>query len=217
MAKSAPQTPHKHSSSSSLKRRMAVFVPVKTTAMSMNIQAITHTPSHSSPTLLINFKEHRFSPSLMSTGDITMFVSRMNTNGKLPFITHKGLFEPTVMFFGLTNSPTTFQQFMNDSFHDMIIEEWLVMYMDDLLIYCSNTTTHTERTKWALQHMIELDLHLKLEKCTFAAFEVEYLGMIVKPGQLVIDLVKLNGITHWPTPSKVKGVYSFLGFTNFYC
>ena len=53
---------------------------------------------------------------------------------KAAFVTHKGLFEPTVMFFGLTNSPATFQRFMNDSFCDMIAEGWLVIYMDDLLI-----------------------------------------------------------------------------------
>ena len=64
--------------------------------------------------------------------------------------------------------------------------------------------------------MIELNLHLKLEKCTFAATTVEYLGMIVKPGQLAMDPVKLNGIVQWPTPSKVKDVCSFLGFANFY-
>ena len=65
--------------------------------------------------------------------------------------------------------------------------------------------------------MVELDLHLKLEKCTFATTTVEYLGMIVKPGQLAMDPVKLNGIAQWPTPSKVKDVRSFLGFANFYC
>ena len=64
--------------------------------------------------------------------------------------------------------------------------------------------------------MVELDLHLKLEKCTFATTMIKYLGMIVKPGQLAMDPVKLNGIAQWPTPSKVKDVRSFLGFTNFY-
>ena len=66
---------------------------------------------------------------------------------KAAFVTHKGLFEPMVMFFGLTNSPATFQHFMNDSFRDMIVEGWLVIYMDDLLIYSSDATTYTERTK----------------------------------------------------------------------
>ena len=120
------------------------------------------------------------------------------------------------MFFGLTNSPTTFQCFMNNSFRDMIVEGWLVIYMDDLLIYSPDTTTHTEQTKRVLQRMIKLDLHLKLEKCTFTTTMVEYLGMIVKPGQLAIDPVKLNSIAQWPTPSKVKDVRSFLGFANFY-
>ena len=135
---------------------------------------------------------------------------------KAAFITHKGLFEPTVMFFGLTNSPATFQRFMNDSFHDMIAEGWLVIYMDDLLIYSPDTTLHEECTKRVLQRMAELDLHLKLEKCKFTTDEVEYLGMIVKPGQLAMDPVKLDGIASWPTPTKVKDVRSFLGFANFY-
>ena len=135
---------------------------------------------------------------------------------KAAFVTHKGLFKPTVMFFGLTNSPATFQQFINDSFCDMIAERWLVSYMDDLLLYSSNTATHTEQTKRVLQCMVELDLHLKLEKCTFAISKVEYLGMIVKPGQLAMDPIKLNSIAQWPTPSKVKDICSFLGFTNFY-
>ena len=64
--------------------------------------------------------------------------------------------------------------------------------------------------------MVELDLYLKLEKCTFTTSMVEYLGIIVKPGQLTMDSVKLNSIAQWPTPSKVKDVRSFLGFANFY-
>ena len=135
---------------------------------------------------------------------------------KAAFITHKGLFEPTVMFFGLTNSPTTFQCFMNDLFHDMIAEGWLIIYMDDLLIYSPDTTLHEEYTKHILQCMTELDLHLKLEKCKFTTDEVEYLRMIVKPGQLAMDPVKLDSIASWPTPTKVKDVCFFLGFANFY-
>ena len=66
---------------------------------------------------------------------------------KAAFITHKGLFEPTVMFFGLCNLPATFQRFMNDSFRDMIAEGWLVIYMDDLLISSPNHHLDTECTK----------------------------------------------------------------------
>ena len=100
---------------------------------------------------------------------------------------------------------------MNNSFQDMITEGWLVIYMDNLLIFSPDKETHQERTKRVLQRMTELDLHLKLEKCRFATTEVEYLGMIIKPGQLAMDPVKLDGIASWPTPEKVKDVRSFLG------
>ena len=64
--------------------------------------------------------------------------------------------------------------------------------------------------------MKELDLYLKLEKCSFNVSEVEYLRMIVKPGSLAMDPVKVAGIADWPVPSTVKDVQSFLGFANFY-
>ena len=64
--------------------------------------------------------------------------------------------------------------------------------------------------------MTELDLHLTLEKCSFATTEVEYLRVIVKPGQLAMDPVKPDGIASWPTPEKVKDIWLFLGFAKFY-
>ena len=78
--------------------------------------------------------------------------------------------------------------------------------MDDLLLFSPDKETHRECTRRVLQCMMELDLHLKLEKCRFATTEVEYLGMIVIPGQLAMDPVKLDGIASWPTPEKVKDV-----------
>ena len=63
---------------------------------------------------------------------------------KAAFITSKGLFEPTVMFFRLSNSPTTFQRFMNNSFRDMIAEGWLIIYMDDMLLSSTNKQEDTK-------------------------------------------------------------------------
>ena len=120
--------------------------------------------------------------------------------------THKGFFKPTIMFFGLCGSSAMFQQFMNDSFQDMIAEGWLVIYMDDLLITFPNPTTHAEQTHHILQRMTKFNLHLKLEKCQFNVPKVEYLGMIVKPGQLAMDPVKIDSIAAWPTPAKAKDI-----------
>ena len=83
------------------------------------------------------------------------------------------------MFFGLSNSPATFQRFMNDSFRDMIAEGWLVVYMDDILITSPDHDKDEERTKRVLQRLKELDLHLKLKKCKFGVSEVDYLGLIL--------------------------------------
>ena len=113
-----------------------------------------------------------------------------------------------VMFFGLCNSPGTFQA--------MIDEGWLVIYMDDILIFLKDQKTHKEQTRRVLQRLLDNDLFLKLEKCTFNAPEVEHLGMIIRENQVAMDPIKLKGILDWKEPVDVKGVQSFLGFGNFY-
>ena len=120
------------------------------------------------------------------------------------------------MFFGLSNSPATFQRFMNNLFKDMIAEGWLIVYMDDMLITSRNKEEDIKRTRRVLQRMKELDLHLKLKKCHFGVEEVDFLGMILRPGEITMDPTKLSGIAEWLTPTKVRDVRSFLRFANYY-
>ncbi len=116
----------------------------------------------------------------------------------------------------IMHSPSTFQTMMNEYFRDMITKGWLVIYIDDMLIYRADEKQMRERTKHVLQRLQENDLFLKLEKCKFIAKEVEFLGMIVKQGKIMMDPVKLAGISKWPEPKTVKQIQSFLGFVNFY-
>ena len=132
------------------------------------------------------------------------------------FKTIRGLYEPTVMFFGLCNSPATFQRMMNEHFKDMIDEKWIVIYMDDILICAKTRKELEERTRRVLQRLMDKDLFLKPEKCKFAQTEVEFLGLIISEGQVRMDAAKLAGIKTWPAPESVKQVRSFLGFSNFY-
>ncbi|SJK99846.1 uncharacterized protein ARMOST_03157 [Armillaria ostoyae] len=120
---------------------------------------------------------------------------------KATFRTNRGLFEPTVMFFGLTNLPTTFQWMMNDIFKDLIAEGKVTIYLDDILIFTKGLDEH--------QRIIR--------RCEFEVLETEYLGVIISEGQVRMDPIKLAGIAEWPTPTKKKELQSFLGFTNFYC
>jgi len=121
------------------------------------------------------------------------------------------------MFFGLTNSPATFQSMMDDIFQEEIMQGWLRIYMDDAIIATEdNPTEHAAKVSHFLSKLQKYDLFLKPEKCRFHQKEVEYLGVTIGQGSVKMDPVKVEGITNWPTPITVKYVRSFLGFCNFY-
>ena len=121
------------------------------------------------------------------------------------------------MFFGFCNAPPTFQAFMNHIFADMVAEQWLKIYMDDLRIHTNGSLTlHHEQTRRVLQRLREHGLSLKITKCSFDTPTMEYLGMIIGQGQVQMDPIKLSAISTWKPPTSVKGVRSFLSFTNFY-
>ncbi|KAJ8475477.1 hypothetical protein ONZ51_g6534 [Trametes cubensis] len=105
---------------------------------------------------------------------------------------------------------------MNDLFRDMLQEGWMVIYMDDILIFSDNVEDHHERTRRALQRLQDSDLFLKAEKCEFDRQEVKFLGSIIRPGVVAMDPVKLKAIIEWEPPITVKQVQAFLGFSNFY-
>lgn len=135
---------------------------------------------------------------------------------KAAFKTARGLFEPTVMFFGLCNAPATFQAMMNNIFRDYLAEGWLVIYMDDILLFSDTKEDLQRHTQQVVKRLIQHDLYLKGEKCEFDTQEVEFLGAVIKPGQITMDPIKLDGLKAWQTPQTVKEVQSFLGFANFY-
>jgi hypothetical protein len=107
---------------------------------------------------------------------------------KAAFLTPEGLFEPTVMFFGLTNSPATFQMMINMIFWKEVLQGWLSIYMNDIAIHTKQRVgemeeqhqqRHQEYTHHVLDKLKKHDLYLKPEKCEFAKQEIEYLGVII--------------------------------------
>jgi hypothetical protein len=135
---------------------------------------------------------------------------------KAAFHTNRGLFEPLVMYFGLTNSPATFQTMMNKIFQDLIIEGVVSVYLDDILIFTNSLNEHHLITRLVLDHMREHKLYLRPEKCEFEKTKIEYLGVIISHNKVEMDPVKIAGVVDWPTPSNKKEVQSFVGFVNFY-
>ena len=135
---------------------------------------------------------------------------------KAAFKTNRGLYEPTVMFFGMCNSPTTFQAMMDDIFKDLIKEGIVIIYMDDMFLSAKTKERLRENTKQVLQRLMENDLYLKPKKCEFCKEKIEWLGMVIQEGKITMDPGKLKGIQDWPAPTTVKQVQGFLGFGNFY-
>ena len=136
---------------------------------------------------------------------------------KAAFITNHGLFEPTVMFFRLTNSPVTFQTMMNTIFAEEIVEGWLIVYMDDILVATKdNLQFHKKCVHRILEKLKKHNLYLKPEKCIFKQCRIKFLGVILENGTVQKDPAKVKGVADWSPPQKVMDICSFLGFTRFY-
>ena len=128
-----------------------------------------------------------------------------------------GSYEFLVMHFGLTNAPSTFQHFMNDTFYDLL-DRFLAAYLDDLIIYTDSEDLeeHISQVREVLLRCRNASLYANGKKCEFHVRTIEYVGYIVSPKGLSMDPTKVQAISDWPTPTTVREVQSFLGFANFY-
>ena len=135
---------------------------------------------------------------------------------KAAFRTNRGLFELLVMYFGLTNSPATFQTMMNKIFHDLIMQGVVCVYMDDILIFTNSLEEHRCITTLVLQRLRDHKLYLRHDKCEFEKTCIEYLGVIISHDRVEMDPAKIAGVVEWPIPQSRKDVQSFVGFVNFY-
>jgi len=135
---------------------------------------------------------------------------------KAAFTTHIGAYEPTVMYFGLTNSPATFQTMMNNLFQDLINQGDTVTFIDDILVATDTEEGHDELVEEVLKRLEENDLFVKPEKYKWKVREVEFLGVIIGPRGVEMQKEKVEGVLNWPTPKNVKEVQKFLGLVSYY-
>jgi len=113
---------------------------------------------------------------------------------KAAFYTNHGLFEPLVMFFGMTNSPATFQTMINDVFRTIIVEGIVVVYLDDILIFTKTEEEHERAVRRVLEILTEHELFLRPEKCEFYWKQIEYLGLVISKNKVAMDPVKVAGV-----------------------
>jgi len=135
---------------------------------------------------------------------------------KAAFSMPEGSFEPTVMFFGLTNSPAIFQAMMNDLFRDLIVEEKVAVFIDDMIVATETEEGHDEIVEEVLKRLEENDLFVKPEKYVWKVREVGFLEVIIGEDGVRIEKEKVQGVVEWPVPKSVKDVQKFLGLANYY-
>jgi len=120
------------------------------------------------------------------------------------------------MFFGMTNSSTTFQTMMNDVFRTVIAEGIVVVYLDNILIFTKMEEEHKRAVRRVLEILTEHKLFLHLEKCEFHQKQIEYLRLVILENKVAMDPVKVAGVHEWPIPKNRTDVQAFIGFINFY-
>jgi len=135
---------------------------------------------------------------------------------KAAFTMHIGAYEPMVMYFGLTNSPATFQTMMNDLFRDLINQGDTATFINDILVATDTEERHNKLVEEVLKRLEENDLFVKPKKCKWKVREIEFLGVVISPRGVEMQKEKVEGVLNWPAPRNIKEVYKFLGLVNYY-
>jgi hypothetical protein len=118
---------------------------------------------------------------------------------KTAFVSRYGLYEYTVMSFGLTNAPAYFMYLMNKVFMDYL-DKFVVVFIDDILVFSKNEEEHEEHLRLVLQRLRENQLYAKLSKCEFWLKEVSFLGHVISKGGVSVDPGKVKDVLEWEVP-----------------
>ncbi len=135
---------------------------------------------------------------------------------KTAFRTSRGLYEYTVVPMGLCNAPATFMRFMNNIFKAMIDDNFVVVFMDDIVIYSKSIAEHAVHLRKVLTELKKQRLYAKASKCSFFTRSVQFLGHILTPEGVHPMPEKREAIAAWPIPKDKEQLRSFLGLCNYY-
>jgi len=125
-------------------------------------------------------------------------------------------FKPTVMFFGITNLPATFQVMINEILRDLINEEKVTAFVDNMLVGTETEEGHDKIVEKVLKRLKENDLYVKPEKYVWKVRKIGFLGVVIGPNGIEIEEEKVDGVLSWLKPKNVKNIRKFLGLANYY-
>ena len=138
-----------------------------------------------------------------------------NEKHKITFRCRYDLFEYNVMFFDLFKASESFQEFMNEILHEFV-DDFIVIYLDDILIYSKNQREHRRHVHLVLKRLRAVEIHLKPFKCIFDAKEINFLDYVINEKGVSMDPSIVSFIVSWSQSEFVHDVRVFLEFVNFY-
>jgi hypothetical protein len=141
---------------------------------------------------------------------------RLEDIPKTAFSTRYGLYEYFVMSFGHTNAPAHFMYLMNSVFMPEL-DKFVVVFIDDILIYFKNEEEHAQHLQIILQRLRDHQLYAMFSKCAFWLKEVLFLGHVILAKGIAVDLSKVQEVLDWKSPRSVMQIHSFLGLAGYYC
>ena len=131
------------------------------------------------------------------------------------FTTALGQYKYRVLPFGLTNGPSTFQQYINEVLWDFL-NDFCQAYLDDILIYSNIRSEHRKHVRLVLNSLRKAGLQVDIKKCEFDVRETVFLGVIVSGDGLRMDSKKVETIVNWAKPTNLTETQAFIDFANFY-
>ncbi|MBW0492283.1 hypothetical protein O181_031998 [Austropuccinia psidii MF-1] len=134
----------------------------------------------------------------------------------LRIIFHIGIYEYTRMPFGIKNAPAHFQMMMDTIFQEETLEGWMILYINDIIIYSETWEDHLKYIGIVLSKCIPIYLQISLKKCNFGQQELLPLGHKASGLSLEIDQNKVAAVLQKPVPRKIKEIQYFLGFVSYY-
>jgi hypothetical protein len=133
----------------------------------------------------------------------------------MTFSTWYGLYQYLVMSFGLTNAPAYFMYQMSFIFMPEL-DKFVVVFIDDILIYSKNEEEHEQHLQIVLQRLREHQLYAKFSKCVFWLKDVPFLGHVILVEGIAVDSSKVQEILEWKAPKSVTQIYGFLRLVGYY-
>jgi hypothetical protein len=134
---------------------------------------------------------------------------------KTAFCTRYGLYEYTVMSFGLTNAPAYFMYLMNKVFMEYL-DKFVVVFIDDILKFSKTEEEHEKQLIMVLEKLRSNQLYAKFSKCEFWLTEVTFLGHVISAGEVSVDKSKVNDVLNWMSPTNASEIQSFPGLAGYY-